>query len=140
MPAFIHSLIQANLLFELRTCYGKELRLLSELSLDTAPVGTTPDLAIYPLFAPDYDNRPARQSQPPLGCIEIQSQSQSLEEMVAKVKIYFQFGVRSCWVVQPAVQGIFVFEDPKRYSFFHADDTLRDTVLGLELPLAPVFA
>ena len=55
--------------------------------------------------------------------------------MVAKVKTYFQFGVRSCWVVQPAVQGIFVFDSPTHYRFFHGNDTLHDEILGTELPL-----
>ena len=140
MPDTIHAAVQMNLGAQLVVRYGREYRILSELSLATEPVGTTPDLVIYPPFPLDYGNRPARQSEPPLCCIEIQSQSQSLEEMLAKVHLYFQFGVRSCWVIQPAVQGVFVFEDPKQYAFFHGDDTLRDTALGLELPLGPVFA
>ena len=88
----------------------------------------------------NYEQRLPCQAQAPLLCIEIQSPSQSLEEMVAKVRIYFEFGVRSCWVIQPAVQGVFVFTDARHYDFFHSGDTLRDAPLGLELPLAPVFA
>lgn len=60
--------------------------------------------------------------------------------MVDKVKIYFEFGVRSCWVVQPAVRGVFVFDAPDDCAFYHGNDTLRDAVLAIELPLTTVFA
>ena len=95
MPDTIHALVQSNIIFELRSRNGKQFRVLSELSLATTPDGTTPDLAVYPNFVPDYDHRPARRTDPPLCCVEIQSPSQSPEEMVAKVRVYFGSGVRS---------------------------------------------
>ena len=140
MPDTIHAIVQGNLVFELNVRHRTEYRILPELALATVPDGTTPDLAIYPRFAADYDHRQARRTDAPLCCIEIQSPSQSLEEMVAKTHLYFKFGVRSCWVVQPAIQGILVFDRPGHYAFFHGDDTLRDGALGIELPLAAVFA
>lgn len=141
MPDTNHALVQSNLIFELRSRYNSRFRVLSELSLATAPDGTTPDLAIYPMFAVDYETQPpARRTDPPLCCVEIQSPSQSTEEMVSKAKTYFAFGVKSCWIVLPAVQGVFVYDRPGRYEFFHGDDTLRDETLGVELPLAAVFA
>jgi len=140
MPDTIHGAVQANLCGEFFVRYRRQYRILSELALATIPDGTTPDLAIYPAFALDFDNRAARRTDAPLCCIEIQSPSQSIEEMLAKVKIYFQFGVKSCWVVQPAVRGIFVFDTPAHYQYFHGDDTLRDDALGVELPLPAVFA
>lgn len=42
----------------------------------------------------DYDHRTAKRSDPPLVCIEIQSPSQSTEEMVDKTAVYFRFGVK----------------------------------------------
>jgi len=139
-PDVLHAIVQSNLSVELAMQHRPAYRVLQELDLATVPVGTTPDVAIYPWFALDYENRSARRTDAPLCCIEIQSPSQSIEEMLAKVKTYFQFGVRSCWVVQPAVRGVFVFDAPDHYQFFHGDDTLRDATLGTELPLATVFA
>lgn len=139
MPDTIHALVQSNLNFELRLGFGKQFRILSELSLATTPTGTTPDLAIYPTFSPDYEHRQPRRADPPLCCIEIQSPSQSPEEMVEKTVVYFRFGVRSCWVVQPAMRCVFVYDRPGHYLFFHGDDILRDEQLGVELPLAAVF-
>ena len=140
MPDTIHAAVQANLCGEFFVRYRRQYRTLSELALATVPDGTTPDLAIYPAFALDYEHRTARRTDAPLCCIEIQSPSQSMEEMVGKVKTYFQFGVRSCWVVQPAVQCVFVFDAPGHYQVFHGDDVLRDELLGVELPLATVFS
>ena len=117
-PDTIHAAVQINLAVELVTRYRQQYRILSELALATSPIGTTPDLVMYPNFSLDFDNRPARNPNPPLLGIEIQSPSQSTDEMVGKAEIYFQFGVKSCWLVVP----------------------VRDETLGLELPLGLVFA
>ncbi len=139
MPDTIHGAIQMNLGAQLYIHYRQSYRILSELSLATLPDGTTPDLVVYPAFALDYDNRTAKRTDPPLTCIEIQSPSQSNEEMVDKTALYFDFGVRSCWVVVPALKGIFVFDRPGHYAYFHGDDTLHDPALNVELPLSPIF-
>jgi Uma2 family endonuclease len=139
MPDTIHAAIQSNLSFELKAHYRTKFRVLSELSLATVPDGTTPDIAIYPYFSLDYDHRTAKRSDPPLACIEIQSPSQSNEEMVAKTGIYFNFGVKSCWIVVPAMRGIFVYDQPGRFYFFHGTDTLHDPNLDIDLPLADIF-
>lgn len=140
MPNTTHSGIQLNLGAELKHKYRRQYRVLSELSLDTPPNGSTPDLVIYPYFEIDYSAEyPAKRSDAPLICIEIQSPSQSLDEMVDKVNIYFEFGVKSCWVVQPRVRAIFVFDRPNHYAFFHYDDTLRDSNTGIEIDLSLIF-
>jgi Uma2 family endonuclease len=139
MPDTIHAAIQMNLGAELLVRYRQSYRVLSELSLATLPEGTTPDIALYPVFPLDYENRTAKRTDAPLLCIEIQSPSQGIEEMVDKTNLYFQFGVRSCWVVVPAVKGIFVYDRPGHYQFFHGDDTLQDPNLNIALPLPVVF-
>lgn len=144
IPDTIHAAIQSNLGFELKLRYRDQFRVLSELSLATTPDGTTPDLAIYPAFALDYEHRTAKRTDAPLACIEItgppsRSPSQSNEEMVDKTIVYFNFGVRSCWIVVPAMKGIFVYDRPGHYEFFYGDETLRDPNLSIELPLATVF-
>ena len=140
MPDMIHGSVQANLTFELKLRYRTEFRIASEVALATSPVGTTPDVVGFPASILDFENRPARQTTPPLLCIEIQSPSQSTEEMVDKTEIYFRFGVKSCWIVVPAIRAVLVYDRPGHYTFFHADDALRDETLGLELPLGLVFA
>lgn len=139
MPNLIHGSVEANIVFELKLRYRSEYRIASEVSLATLPDGTTPDVVVYPLFKLDYQNEPAKRTDPPLTCIEIQSPSQSNEEMVAKTHVYFQFGVKSCWVVLPSLRAIMVFDRPSHYVFFYEDDVLRDPHTGFELPLSAVF-
>lgn len=139
MPDTIHAAIQSNLVFELKFRYGEMYRTLSELSLATLPDGTTPDLAIYPAFVLDYEHRTAKRTDAPLVCIEIQSPSQSNEDMVDKTGVYFEFGVKSCWVVFPSLRGVAVYDRPGHYRFFQDNDTLHDPNLSIELPLSAVF-
>lgn len=139
MPNLVHGLIQANLVFELKTRYRSEYHIASEVSLATLPDGSTPDVVVYPNFVLDYQNQPAKRSDAPLVCIEIQSPSQSNEEMVAKTQLYFQFGVKSCWIVLPSLRAVMVFDRLGHYVFFYEDDTLRDPTVNFEIPLTAIF-
>lgn len=140
MPNLTHGAIQANLVFELKAAYRTQYLVASEVTLDTPPEGTTPDVVVYPLMPLGYGDEPAKRPDAPLLCVEIQSPSQSLEQMVDKTAVYFDFGVRSCWVVVPAVRGVFVYDRPGRYQFFHNDETLLDPTLQVELSLPAIFA
>ncbi len=139
MPNLTHGIIQANIGFELKIMYQKKYRIASEVTLDTLPKGSTPDLIILPNRPLDFTKEiPARLSEAPLVTIEIQSPSQSFDEMLDKVIIYFEFGVQSCWVVQPRIKGVFVFETPFEYKFYH-NEILNDSKLEIELDLKKVF-
>lgn len=139
MPDTIHGAIQSNISFELKALYRDTYRCLSEASLATLPDSTTPDVVIYPAFALDYEHRTAKRSDAPLICIEIQSPSQSIEEMIDKTQTYFDFGVQSCWIIVPAVKGIFVYESPGKYEFYHGDDSLADPNVDIRLSLPSLF-
>lgn len=139
MPTYIHGAIQSNLLFELRLKYQDKLRVLSEVTLATQPLGSTPDLLLYPQQALDFKNDPARREDAPLLVIEIQSASQSTKEMVEKLEPYFDFGVKSCWIVIPTLQAILVYDSPTHYEFYHEDEILEDKTLNIEIDLKKVF-
>ncbi len=139
MPTLIHGAIQFNIGFELKSRYPTQFRIASEVSLATKPDGSTPDLVLYPAAPLDYKNDPAKRPDAPLLTIEIQSASQTTKEMVAKLEPYFYFGVTSCWIVVPDFQAILVYTSPFQYTFFHGNDMLKDSVLGIELSLPDVF-
>ncbi|MBC7571614.1 MAG: Uma2 family endonuclease [Spirosoma sp.] len=140
MPNLTHGSIQANLVFELKTAYRKQYRIASEVTLATQPDGSTPDVLLYPLMPLGFGDEPAKRSDAPLLCIEIQSPSQSLEQMVDKTIVYFAFGVLSCWVVAPAVKGVFVYDRPGHYQFFYDDEAITDSTLNISLSLNSIFA
>ncbi len=140
MPDLTHGAIQANLIVQLAVNYGPRFRVASEVALATVPEGTTPDIVVYPARELNFVNESARQADAPLLVVEIQSPSQSNDEMVDKTFGYFAFGVKSCWVVFPAMQGVAVYSAPGTYQYFHGGDILKDTTLDIQLELNKIFA
>jgi Uma2 family endonuclease len=139
MPTLIHGAIQANLGFELQLNYRNKFRFASEVTLDTKPLGSTPDLIAYPHQALDFKNDPSRREDAPLLAIEIQSASQSTNDMVEKLEPYFFFGIKSCWIVIPSLKAVLVFDSPYHYTFFHDTEILKDVVLNIEIDLKSIF-
>ncbi len=140
MPNLTQGAIQANLVVQLAVNYGSLYRIASEVALATIPDSTTPDIVVYPARTLNFVNESAKQTDAPLLTIEIQSPSQSNDEMVDKTNQYFAFGVKSCWIVFPAMQAIVVYSAPGTYHFFHGDDPLKDTNLNIEIDLTKIFA
>ena len=140
MPTLTHGAIQANVIVQLAINYGASYRIASEVALATVPDGTTPDVVLYPARVLNFTNEPARQTDAPLLTVEIQSPSQTVEEMVEKTLRYFAFGVRSCWVVFPALKGVALYSAPGVFHFFHGDEVLKDPNLDIEIDLKEIFA
>jgi Uma2 family endonuclease len=105
-PTFLYGAIQANLVFEIRLKYQNQFRVASEVLLDTQPYGSTPDVILYPSTDLGFQNDPSRRQDAPLLSIEIQSASQSTKDMTSKLKPYFSFGVKSCWIVVPELKAV----------------------------------
>ena len=139
MPTLIHGAIQFNIGFELKMKYPNQFRIASEVTLDTKPDGSTPDLVLYPFRELDFKNDPSRRTDAPLLIIEIQSPSQSTKDMVSKLEPYFYFGVKSCWIVVPDLQAILVYDSPFNYAFFHHAEVLNDPNLNIEISLPEIF-
>ena len=139
MPSFNHSLVQLNIGFELKTRYRKQFRFASEINVATAGRVMVPDIGIFPTMVPDMANDSIVAQQVPLTTIEILSPAQAFDELVDKARAYFEAGVKSCWIVMPKAQAVFVYSAPGQYEFFHKAETLIDPATGIELPLAPLF-
>ena len=138
-PTLVHGAIQANLIVQFALNYEDKYRIASEVLLDTKPDGSTPDVVLYPNVELDFKNDPSRRTDAPLLAIEIQSASQSTDDMVNKLEPYFYFGTKSCWIVVPKLQAILVFDSPFNYHFFHANEILVDSNLGIQIDLKKVF-
>ena len=138
MPNLTHGAIQANLIIELAN-FKKQYRIASEVALATIPDGTTPDIVMYSQRELNYINEASKQTDAPLLTIEIQSPSQSNEEMIEKTHQYFAFGVKSSWIVFPAMKAIAVYHNSDEYTFFYHNDLLKDINLGIELNLSKIF-
>ena len=140
MPSTLHSLVQGNLIYILKSNYNSEYLVFPELSLtsmDGKPL--VPDIAIYPKFEVDWQNDVIRREDTPLATIEILSPKQNLSDLNFKAQHYFEMGVTSCWIVLPSMEAIAVNHQPGKYRFFSGDETLVDEKISVELPLTEVF-
>ena len=75
--------------------------------------------------------------QPPLICIEILSQNDSLERMQERIDDYLSFGVRYVWVINPRTQRAWQYTPNGSVEI--KDGLLRTENPAIQLPLADMF-
>jgi Uma2 family endonuclease len=138
MPSKNHAILQNRLNFELTLHYDEKYSVLSEVKLNTPPIDMVPDVAIYPLMPFDSLDDETKMIEMPLCAIEIISASQNDQELIDKIKRYFDHGVKSCWLVQPIFQIITVFSDKSTLKTF-LDGELHDPVLDIKIDLKRIF-
>ncbi|RKZ80701.1 MAG: hypothetical protein DRR19_23175 [Candidatus Parabeggiatoa sp. nov. 1] len=78
--------------------------------------------------------------QMPLLAIEVLSPEQGIEEILAKFDAYFALGVKSCWLVEPAVDVLHVYPQPDQHSTFDMNDIdIVDEIMDIRLPIQKIF-
>ncbi|MCU0426841.1 MAG: Uma2 family endonuclease [Candidatus Kapabacteria bacterium] len=137
MPSKVHAATQTNVIDALLR-YKKKYRRLTEISLRLGKEKLVPDIALYSIDASDWHENEAEMSLPPLLCVEIVSPSQSIDEMKEKADKYFAAGVRSVWLVLPALAGVMLLHATSKPQFFSEGD-LVDSELGITIPVEEVF-
>ncbi|MEM1122866.1 MAG: Uma2 family endonuclease [Bacteroidota bacterium] len=83
LPNRVHGVIEANLGSLLQLNYRNRYQIALEVSLATSP-DSTPDLCIFPKKKLSLKNIEAKETEAPITTIEIQSPSQSIEELQDK--------------------------------------------------------
>ena len=136
-PSYNHAYIQMNLgaLFKQMPQYS----VFGELTLTIEGADYVPDVVVYPKRPVSYHRDILRMADMPLLIIEILSPTQGMQEIIDKFAIYFQAGVKSCWLVQPYGQSVMVWASPES-SKHVVEGELVDEALGLRVPLAHIFA
>ncbi|MEM6317960.1 MAG: Uma2 family endonuclease [Bacteroidota bacterium] len=138
LPNLIHGVIQTKISTLLTLDYGKEYLFPNELSLDTHP-GSTPDICIYKKRKLSVLDVASKESEAPITTIEIQSPSQSIDELLIKVhQLYFPMGVQSAWIVIPALKSIQIVL-PNKENLVFTKGKLKDPVTNLEVEVERVF-
>jgi len=139
MPSLNHGCIQANLLFLMKLNYDKKYRAVSELSLELSEWPSVPDISLIPWKEMDTMNDRVKVSEPPLCVMEILSPPQSFNELHTKARSYFEHGVKSCWIVLPGVDNVYVFSTPDEYDIFKSGETLEDRKMDIKIEVAKFF-
>ncbi len=133
-----HSYVQACLIIALSKL-GKFI-LFTELSLEINAKEYKPDVCAYPL---EYNlSSLARDvlkvQEMPLLAIEVLSPRQSIETIMEKFDLYFQAGVKSCWLVIPSAHTVSVYRSLDDVESF-SNAEIVDQTLQINLSLKTVF-
>jgi Uma2 family endonuclease len=136
----------AGLLFN-----DERFTVMPELTLDASQIDLSqfsvkakkdlkPDISIYPNTVKRQRRDVIRMPQMPLLAIEVVSPEQGVEEILAKIDAYFALGIRSCWLVEPAVDVVHVFPQPEQHRTFDMHDTdIIDEIMDIHLPIGQIF-
>ena len=138
MPGKLHSVAQTNLLIQLAE-YRPRFQVLSELTLRLGDRDLTPDLCLYGDLEIDFTKDESQVTEPPLLAVEIASPTQSVQDLVDKIRYLTEHGVRSCWLVQPPLRTITVFTESMESSTYDRG-TVTDPVTEIEVDIDDVFA
>lgn len=137
LPSRNHGFIQAVVTGELLR-YRGEYTSFSELTLQLDDLRVTPDLCVYPKMRMNFQEDEVRMTEPPLLAVEIESPTQSTQDVVDKINDMLEAGVESCWLVQPATETITIFTGDEKPTTVSAG-TLRDPATGIEVDVSDVF-
>jgi Uma2 family endonuclease len=137
MPSKNHALAQTRLILAMAN-YVEQYTILSEVTLEFDDQALTPDIAVFPKLESDWVHDEIRITDVPLLTIEILSPRQSMHDLIEKVDIYFDNGVQSCWIVQPALKSIAVFT-PNQEPVVYAGGEVPDPATQIAVHLDNVF-
>jgi Uma2 family endonuclease len=138
IPSKNHAFVQTRLIVAFATQF-EQYQVLSELSLELKSSEKVPDLAIFENIEFTYNQDEIRVSQIPISVIEILSPTQNLTELLVKAHAYFDNGIKSYWLVLPALRSIYVFSSALESEVYTHKDILKDDALGIELELKGIF-
>lgn len=138
IPSFNHGAIQMNLGVEFAS--SREYRVVSEVTLDLGgrPYAT-PDLSVYKRGVLNLRRDEIRATAIPIQVVEILSPTQGNQEILDRFDRYFAKGVKTCWLVEPHIHTITIFQADGSETILH-EGVAEDPATGLKADLARVFA
>ena len=73
--------------------------------------------------------------------VEVVSTSNTAEEILAKIREYFQVGVELVWVVYPTEEQVYVYDSPTQLRILKNDQEMDggNVLPGFNLPIAALF-
>ena len=137
--SYHHAYIASNVVAGLHK--RKEYSVLSELALQIHKDCLLDlNIGLYPRQQVDFiavDS--VKITTMPLLAIEILSPTQGTEEVLEKFKVFFEAGVKSCWLIVPISRSIVVYSSMEKARIFNQDEEAHDNLIGVYLSLSEVF-
>lgn len=126
-----------------------EYTVVAELNLDVGKLDLSqfevksreevkPDLCVYPRRRINRSQDIVRMAEMPLLVVEILSPLQGVQTILNKFRVYFALGVRSCWLVEPAMGAVAVYHDLDNPRTFSSGEIV-DEVVGIRLSVEEIF-
>lgn len=149
MGSINHSLAQAKLACLLGS--DERFTVLTELSLDISQYDFSKygikakdevkaDVCIYSDDIGFQEIDIVRMTEMPSLAIEILSPSQGTKELKEKIRVYFELGVESCWLVIPDAKLISVYAKQGGFTNFDMrDNEVVDKVMDIHLSIPKIF-
>ncbi|HEX9732065.1 MAG TPA: Uma2 family endonuclease [Thermoanaerobaculia bacterium] len=137
MPSKNHAAVQGCVIVALSR-YDEKYSVFPELSLELDGTPYVPDVSVYPRDSLDPLQDTVTTTDPPLLVIEILSPSQPFDDVVKKAASYLKAGVKSCWIVQPAIEGVTVLLPGEKPKFYTGGD-VTDAATGITVAVEDVF-
>lgn len=138
MPSRNHGRIELKLGALLYNRYDRQFTIVTEATLSLPEKDATPDLAIYPKRADDWQNDELKITEMPLLVVEILSASQRLSEAEEKVMRYHRAGIKTAWLVLPSLRAIVVYRAGQLPKVI-ASGEVRDEYTGIAITIEELF-
>lgn len=135
--SMLHAVVQANLVHEFKK--SEKYRPCIELSILIEENEHKPGISIYPCVEIDKWHDIIKMTELPAAAIEIVSPTQSVQDVVNKIEIYLNTGIRSCWLVQPYPTYVTIFNENRQEKTF-ADGSVTDDHLSISIPITAILS
>jgi Uma2 family endonuclease len=136
LPSFNHGYFQLSIGMVLRQ--QDNFSVVSAISIEIDGKEYIPDISVYPQRKINRLHDIVKTTEMPLLAIEILSPTQGTLEIVNKFQVYFQGGIKSCWLVDPLQGSVVVFSSPDNAQTFTTGG-LIDKTLDIDIPIDELF-
>lgn len=137
-PSYHHAYLCSKIITALnqRASYA----IFSELTLQIHEKDYIPDICVYPKRPINFaESDIVKMTELPIMVVEVLSPSQGSQDALSKFQVYFDAGVKSCWLVIPISTSVIVYTAMDRAQTFHSGE-IHDPVLDVHVPLSEIFA
>lgn len=97
-----------------------------------------PDILVYPQRPINRKHDILQMTEMPLLAIEILSPKQGVKDIMDKFEVFFEAGIKSCWLVEPVMAVVAVHSSLEDSCTYSTGDIV-DEVMDIRLPLESIF-
>lgn len=136
LPSFNHGYFQLSIGIALRQ--QENFSVVSASSIEINGKEYIPDISVYPKRKVDRLHDVVKMTDMPLLAIEIISPNQGTLELMNKFDIYFEGGIKSCWLVDPLPGSVMVLSSPDKAQTFTNGEVI-DEATDIRVPIDELF-